>query len=72
MENFTKGMESRNKEEAWNKIEQQYQNAMINYEHKEGLEREKEFWLYKQETRNNTIEKISVKILQMKFMVPRK
>jgi hypothetical protein len=36
---------------------------MINYEHKEGLEREKEFWLYKQETRNNTIEKISVKIL---------
>lgn len=33
---------------------------MINYEHKEGLEWEKELWLYKQETRNNTIEKMFV------------
>ncbi len=42
---------------------------MINYEHKEGLEWEKELWLYKQKTRNNTIEKMYVQILQMKFMV---
>jgi hypothetical protein len=33
---------------------------MINYERKEGLEQEKEFWLYKQKTRNNTIEKMSI------------
>ncbi len=48
------------KEEAWNEIEQQYYKAMIDYKHKEGLERKKELWLQEQETRNNTIEKMFV------------
>ncbi len=44
---------------------------MINYKNKEGLEWEKEFWLQEHETWNNTIEKMSLQILQMKSMVVR-
>lgn len=44
---------------------------MINYKNKEGLEWEKEFWLQEHETWNNTIEKMSLQILQMKSMVAR-
>ncbi len=44
---------------------------MINYKNKEGLEWEKGFWLQEHETWNNTIEKMSLQILQMKSMVVR-
>jgi hypothetical protein len=36
-----------------------------------GLEREKELWLQEQKTTNQTMEKITVQILQMKNMIAR-
>lgn len=57
------------KENDWNEMKKQYQKIMIDHKHKnEGLEREKELQLQKQETRD-TIENMSLQILQIKFMV---
>ncbi len=65
--------ELKKNEETWNETKQQYCKIMIDYKHKkEGLEREKELQLQEQETNNNTIKKMSLQILHMKFMILQK
>ncbi len=61
--------ELKKKEEAWNDANHAYHKALIEYKHKnEGLEREKELWLQEQETKNQTIERMTLQILHMKNM----
>ncbi len=53
--------EVKKKEEAWNDANHAYQKALIECRHKvEGLERDRELWLYEQGTRNQTMEKMMV------------
>ncbi len=63
-------MELRQKEEAWTEANHAYKKALIKYKHKvEGFERKKQLWLQEQETRKQTIDKMTVQILQMNNVV---
>ncbi len=61
--------EPKKKKEAWNDIDHAYKKALKNISKIKGLERWKELWLQEHETRNQTMEKLTVQILQMKNMI---
>ncbi len=62
--------ELKKKEEAWNDGDYAYQKTLIKYKHKvEGLEREKESWLQEHDIINQTMENMTIQILQMKNMI---
>ncbi len=64
--------EPKKKEEACNDVDHAYQKALIKYKRKiEGLERQRELWLQEHDTKNQTMEKMMVQILQMKNMISR-
>lgn len=62
--------ELKKKIEAWNDGDHACQKTLIKYKHKvEGLERKREPWLQEHDIINQTMEKMTIQILQMKNMI---
>ncbi len=61
--------ELQKKKEAWNDIDHAYKTTLRNISKVEGLDMQKELWLQEHETKNQTMEKLTVQILQMKNMI---
>ncbi len=67
---ITENKELKKKKEEWNEADHAYQKTIIEYKHKvEVLGKEKQLWFQEQKTKNQTMEKMTIQILQMKNMV---